>query len=51
MIYIVKFLNAPTQVVRATNRSNAITQAVAKTRGYLTANEQRKNVLSCKLEN
>lgn len=49
-MYRVKFTNAPTMVVSATNRANAITQAIAKTRGYLSATDQRRNVISCKLE-
>lgn len=51
MNYKVKFTNATTQTVWATNRANAITQAVAKTKGYLSATEQRKNVISCKQDN
>lgn len=51
MNYKVKFTNAPTQLVWASNRADAITQAVRKTRGYLSATEQRRNVVSAKQDN
>lgn len=51
MNYKVKFTNAPTQLVYASNRSQAITQAVRKTKGYLTTAEQRRNVISAKQDN
>jgi hypothetical protein len=51
MNYKVKFTNAPTQLVYASNRANAITQAINKTKGYLLATEQRRNVISAKQDN
>jgi hypothetical protein len=50
MLYRVTFINAPTQIVRAINRADAITQAVRKTRGYLSCTEQRSNVISAKID-
>lgn len=46
--YIVTFTNAPTVSVSATNRADAIRQAVNLTRGYLSATAQRNNVISAK---
>lgn len=51
MNYKVKFTNAPTQLVYASSRADAITQSVRKTKGYLTATEQRSNVISAKQDN
>ena len=50
-IYKVIFTNVPPVCVIATDRGNAITQAVRKTRGYLSCTEQRKRVISAKLDN
>jgi len=47
--YIVKFTNVPPVRVRAGDRNNAITVAVRRTRGYLSATEQRRQVVSAKL--
>lgn len=46
--YTVIFTNAPTVTVNATNRADAIRQAVNLTKGYLSANQQRLNVISVK---
>lgn len=48
--YIVTFTNAPTVSVNATNRADAIKQAVNRTRGYLSASQQKNNVISAKIE-
>lgn len=46
-IYTVIFTNA-TVTVNATNRADAIRQAVNLTKRYLSANQQRSNVISAK---
>ena len=51
MYYRIIFTNCEPKVVYASTRANAITQAVRLTRGYISATDQRQNVLSCKIYN
>ncbi len=46
--YKVTFTNCAPVVVRASGRNDAIRVAVLKTRGYLSATQQRANVVSAK---
>lgn len=46
--YTVLFTNVAPVTVNATNRADAIRQAVNKTKGYLSASQQRLNVISAK---
>jgi hypothetical protein len=47
--YKVTFTNVAPITVNATNRQDAIRQAIAQTRGYLSVSAQRTNIISCKL--
>jgi hypothetical protein len=46
--YKVTFTNCSPIIVRVSDRNDAIRVAVLKTRGYLSATQQRANVVSAK---
>jgi hypothetical protein len=48
--YQVTFTNTAPVIVRASDRNDAIKVAVIKTRGYLSATQQRANVVSAKAD-